>query len=48
MKKRKYHLYLSKAEYHFIIQCLLNLRDNLILQGKYTDVVDDLLIKFTK
>ena len=48
MKKRKYHLYLSKAEYCLMIQCLLNLRNNLILQGKYTDGVDDILIKFTK
>lgn len=48
MKKRKHHLYLSKAEHRFIIQCLLNLRNNLILQEKYTDGVDDILFKFMK
>lgn len=45
---RKYQLYLSKAEQRFILQCLLNLRNNLISQGKYTDGVDDVIIKFTK
>ena len=48
MRNPQYHLYLSKAEHRLIIQCLLNLRNNLILQGKYTDGVDDILIKFTK
>ena len=48
MRNPKYHLYLSKAEHCFIIQCLLNLRNNLILQDKCTDGVDDILIEFTK
>lgn len=48
MRKRKYHLYLTDTERRFIIQCLLNLRNNLISQGKYIDGVDDVIIKFTK
>lgn len=48
MRNRKYHLYLSNIERYFIIRCLLILRNKLILQGKYTDGVDDIIIKFTK
>ena len=48
MRKRKYYLRLTDAEHHLIIQCLLNYRNKLISQGKYTDGVDDLIIKYTK
>lgn len=48
MRKRKYYLRLTNTEHCFIIQCLLEYRNKLISQGKYTDGVDELIIKYTK
>lgn len=48
MRKRKYHLFLTDTERRFVIQCLLNLHNILVAQGKYTDGVDEVIIKFTK
>ncbi len=48
MRKRKYYLRLTNAEHHLIIQCLLEYRNKLISQGKYTNGVDELIIKYTK
>ena len=45
---KKYWLYLSKGEYDQIIHCLIDLKNNLIRQGRYTDAVDDVLIKFLR
>lgn len=45
---RNYRLYLDKDEYDMIIHCLIDLKNNLIRQGNYTDAVDDVLIKFLK
>ena len=48
MRKQKYHLSLTDTERHLVVQCLLDLRNALIAQGKYTDAVDEVIIKFTK
>ena len=48
MRNRKYYLRLTNIEYRFIIQCLLDYRNKRIVQGKYTDGVDELIIKYTK
>lgn len=48
MRKQKYHLSLTDTERHLVVQCLLDLRNALIAQGKYTDGVDEVIIKFTK
>ena len=48
MRKQKYRLSLTDTERRFVVQCLLDLRSTLIAQGKYTDGVDDVIIKFTK
>ena len=48
MRSPKYHLYLTTDERHTVINSLIDLRNNLISQGKYTDIIDELLIKFTK
>lgn len=42
----KYHLYLNEAERRLIILCLNEFRNRLIAEGRYTDCVDELLIKF--
>ena len=48
MRKRKYYLYLTAEERRYIFNALLAFRNRLIAQGRYTDAVDDVLIKFTK
>ncbi len=48
MKEEKYHLYLDDNEYSEVIQSLVCLKNSLIEQGRYTDAVDDVLIKFSK
>lgn len=46
MREPKYHLYMSYDEVRLIIQALIEKRNKLIQMGKYTDAVDDLIIKF--
>ena len=48
MKEAKYHLYLDDSEYRRVIQSLVCLKNSLIEQGRYTDAVDDILIKLSK
>lgn len=48
MRNPKYHLYLTPDEWRTVINSLIDLRNNLISQGRYTDVIDELLIKLTK
>ena len=47
MRNREYHLYLTDTEYSRIIAALINLKNDLIAQGRYTDGVDDVLCKVT-
>ena len=44
----KYHIYLTGEECRAIINSLIDLRNDLISRGKYTDIIDELIIKFTK
>ncbi len=46
MRNIKYHLALTDNEYSIIINSLNDLRNDLITQGRYTDAVDDVLVKF--
>lgn len=48
MRNPKYHLYLTFDERRTLINSLIDLRNYLISQGKYTDIIDELLAKFTK
>ena len=45
MKNLNYHLYLTDDEYSQVIHSLIELKNTLIQAGKYTDVVDDLLVR---
>lgn len=45
MREKKYHLYLTADEQSKVIQSLMDLKNNLIAQGRYTDAVDDVLLK---
>lgn len=44
--KKKVRLCLSAEEYRLVLRSLMELKNDLIRQGRYTDCVDDLLLKF--
>lgn len=44
----KYHIYLTADARRAVINSLIDLRNDLISRGKYTDFIDELIIKFTK
>ena len=46
MRKQKYHLAIDDYENSVIIDSLNNLRNKLIADGRYTDAVDELIVKF--
>lgn len=48
MRNPKYHIYLTPDERRTVINSLIELRNSLISQGRYTDIIDELLIKLTK
>lgn len=45
---RKYHLYLSENEHRFLIQNLIWFQNKLRQEGRYTDAVNDLIVKISK
>lgn len=45
MRKRKYSLYLTALERRHIFNAQLAYRNKLIAQGRYTDAIDEILIK---
>lgn len=47
MKNPKYHLYLTQDERRMIVSSFIELRNRLFSEGRYTDVIDELLVKFT-
>jgi len=48
MKQPKRILVLSLSEYRLLLYGLIDFRYQLIQQGRYTDAVDELLIKLQK
>ena len=44
----KYHIYLTSEKRRAVINSLIDLRNDLISRGKYTNIIDELIIKFTK
>ena len=46
MQKQKYYIAVYEYERRIIINSLNNLRNKLIAEGRYTDAVDELIIKF--
>ena len=45
MMKQKYYLVLNDQEHRLIIDSLNQLRNKLIADGKYTDAIDEVLLK---
>lgn len=48
MRKRKSYLYLTAEERWYIFNALIAYRNKLIAQGRYTDAVDEIMIKLQK
>ena len=46
--KQKYYVELNRQEWRLIIEALNRLRNKLIAAGRYTDAVDEILIKVAK
>lgn len=42
---RKYHIYLTPEERKLIIESLISEKNTLISAGKYTECIDDILLK---
>ena len=47
MREQKYHIYLDSHERKLLIHSLVELKNQLIQQGRYTDCVDELIFKVT-
>lgn len=47
MREQEYHTYLTEQEQLDVIKLLIDLNTALAAKGKYTDAVDDLLVKLT-
>ena len=47
MKTPKYHLYLTNEERSEVLKSLIDLKNDLIDQGRYTDVIDEIIIKLS-
>lgn len=45
MFNKKRYLYLNDEEFSILVQALVQLRNSLIPQGRYTDCVDELIVK---
>ena len=45
MRNKKYYLVLDDFERRVVVNCLNKMWNNLIANGKYTDAVDEVLLK---
>lgn len=43
--KTKYHIALDDSERRLLMNCLNDMRNRLIADDKYTDAIDDILLK---
>ncbi len=48
MREQKYQLYLLEDEHRFLVQNLIWFQNKIRQEGRYTDAVDDLIIKISK
>lgn len=45
MREPKYYIALDDFERRVVVKCLNEMRNELIREGKYTDAVDEILLK---
>ena len=48
MKNPKYHVNLTNEERSEVLISLIDLKNEMIVQGKYTDVLDEIIVKLYK
>ena len=48
MKDPKYHIYLTNEERSEVLKSLIYLKNEMIVQGKHTDVLDETIVKLYK
>ena len=48
MSNKKYYLYINADERRLLISGLIDLKNMLLSEGRYTDAVDELIIKVGK
>lgn len=48
MKDPKYHIYLTNEERSEVLKSLIDLKNEMIVQGKHTDVLDKIIVKLYK
>ena len=47
MRAKKRYLYLTETEWRVVLLALNRLRGKLIARGRYTDAVDEIIMKMT-
>ena len=45
MKEKKYYIALDDFERRVVVNCMNEMRNKLIAEGKYTDALDDVILK---
>ena len=45
MKDKKYYIALDDFERRVVVKCMNEMRNKLIAEGKYTDALDELMLK---
>ena len=48
MRNQKYYIALDDFERRVVVNCLNEMRNRLIADGKYTDAVDEVILKICK
>ena len=48
MKDPKYHIYITNEERSEVLKSLIDLKNEMIAQGRYTDVLDEIIVKLYK
>ena len=48
MGKKKHYLYLNAGEIRLVLQSLIRFKNKLQQQGRYTDCVDELILKVSE
>jgi len=43
--EKKYHIYLDDYERRVVVNCLNEMRTRLLSEGKYSDPIDEILLK---
>lgn len=47
MKTPKYHVYLTNEERSEVLKSLIDLKNSMMEQGRYTDLLDEVIVKLS-